>query len=446
MLQASVYPSMEVAVFIRSSVLLSNFLSRADAIGATVCVALVPLLFVGCNSSAEITLPTAPASRVVSTPQEPTPTTPSSAPAEPAKATQVAETTDNNSTQQPAEPQLSSAEEKLQAINALKRRMPRGRTRDERKEAVLRQQKQILEITDEVLAMEISTEMRRAAQLEKVGALVMMVKGEVEGATVELHELSDRMISSGDEQLVAVGRDTLFQLRLIGATRGNREDATALPGAVRQYLAGSNSESQKFAAASRAASVLEQVEQYDAALATFDLIQSTFADTQSRQIAFQSKMMGASAQVRLGWIGKEIDVEGTLLGGGDLDWESYRGKWVLLDFWSTSCRPCIEEIPNIKAMLSAYKDRGFAVLGVNIDDDYNHVAQFSARMQTTWPHILDRVAERAAKESMSEKVGVVGIPLMILISPDHEVISVSARGERLEALLEKHLGPLGEKS
>jgi len=58
------------------------------------------------------------------------------------------------------------------------------------------------------------------------------------------------------------------------------------------------------------------------------------------------------------------DINGTTVHLSD-----YRGKVVLLDFWATWCGPCKMEIPWFMEFERKYKDRGFAVLGVSMDDD-----------------------------------------------------------------------------
>ncbi len=66
------------------------------------------------------------------------------------------------------------------------------------------------------------------------------------------------------------------------------------------------------------------------------------------------------------------------VGGGSKSLEDYRGKVVMLNFWATWCGPCKQEIPDFIAMQEAYRDQGFEIVGVSLDDPTAtaQVAQF----------------------------------------------------------------------
>jgi peroxiredoxin len=82
--------------------------------------------------------------------------------------------------------------------------------------------------------------------------------------------------------------------------------------------------------------------------------------------------------------------------GAQVKLSDYKGKVVLLNFWATWCGPCKIEIPWFIELEKTYKNRGFATLGVSMDDDgWKVVKPFIAQQAINYPVMVgnDRVAE-----------------------------------------------------
>ena len=145
---------------------------------------------------------------------------------------------------------------------------------------------------------------------------------------------------------------------------------------------------------------------------------------------------------RLTLLGKPMELSGELLGGGQIDWKSYRGKVVLVDFSATWCPPCVEEAPNVLKMYNAYKDRGFDVVAVSLDDKAENAQQYVKDNGIQWATIFPQNEdERGWSAPMVRYYGVGGIPTAILLDREGKAVHMDARDAALRSELERLLGP-----
>ncbi|MEZ6123105.1 MAG: TlpA disulfide reductase family protein [Planctomycetaceae bacterium] len=144
---------------------------------------------------------------------------------------------------------------------------------------------------------------------------------------------------------------------------------------------------------------------------------------------------------RLGLPGNFLELEGKTADGEDFDWKSYRGKVVLVDFWASWCGPCRAEIPNMKAQLEKWKDKGFDIVGITLDQTKAAYQKCIEDEGITWISLMsDNEQERSWNHPLAVKFGISGIPMAILVDKEGKVVSLSAVGDELNSLLEKMLG------
>ena len=142
-------------------------------------------------------------------------------------------------------------------------------------------------------------------------------------------------------------------------------------------------------------------------------------------------------------VGNEMKMEGLYLDGKEIDWSSYRGKVVLVDFWATWCGPCLGEIPNVQALYEKYHEAGFDVLGYSVDRDVDALKKFEEERKLPWKTASETLSvqakDKGGKEyaSISDYYGVNAIPTMVLVGKDGKVLDTHARGEHLKKLLEE---------
>jgi len=139
---------------------------------------------------------------------------------------------------------------------------------------------------------------------------------------------------------------------------------------------------------------------------------------------------------RLSLPGHPMEITGTLLNGKPFDQKSLAGKVVLVDFWATWCGPCVAEIPNVLEQYEKYHDKGFEVIGISLDQDRQALEKFVAEQKVPWPILFEKPEGDGWQHPLSTFYGISGIPTVILIGRDGNVITLNARGEKLGQQLE----------
>jgi len=120
--------------------------------------------------------------------------------------------------------------------------------------------------------------------------------------------------------------------------------------------------------------------------------------------------------------------------GHPVSLSSFKGKYVLLDFWASWCGPCRAENPNVVASFNKYKDKNFTVLGVSLDRPGAKEKWLKAIHddQLAWTQVSDL---QFWNNEVAREYGIQAIPQNLLIDPQGKIVAKNVEGEELEKKL-----------
>lgn len=120
---------------------------------------------------------------------------------------------------------------------------------------------------------------------------------------------------------------------------------------------------------------------------------------------------------------------------------SFKGKYVLLDFWASWCVPCRGENPWVKHMYERYKDKNFTVLSVSLDNPGQKEAWLKAIADDglTWTNVSDL---KGGQNEVAKQYFIQAIPANFLIGPDRKIIAKNLRGNDLTKKLNEIFGDI----
>jgi peroxiredoxin len=124
--------------------------------------------------------------------------------------------------------------------------------------------------------------------------------------------------------------------------------------------------------------------------------------------------------------------------GNPVTLSSFKGKYLLVDFWASWCRPCRGENPNVVKAYQGYSSKGFDVLGVSFDKDRAKWIKATKDDNLTWIHVSDL---KYWGNAAGKLYGINSIPANVLLDKDQKIIAKNLRGEDLQNKLAELLGP-----
>ena len=115
---------------------------------------------------------------------------------------------------------------------------------------------------------------------------------------------------------------------------------------------------------------------------------------------------------------------------------SFKGKYVLLDFWASWCRPCRIENPNVVAAYNQFKNKNFTILSVSLDNNRQAWLKAIRDDGLTWNHVSDL---KGWNSEVAAVYRVQGIPYNFLLDPNGNIVAENIRGQELFNALNEYV-------
>jgi peroxiredoxin len=144
------------------------------------------------------------------------------------------------------------------------------------------------------------------------------------------------------------------------------------------------------------------------------------------------------AYFKVGAVGTDaLDFTQNDVQGKPVKLSAFKGKYVLLDFWASWCKPCRLENPNVVKVYNKFKNKNFTVLGVSLDQSKDAWVKAIETDKLAWNHVSDL---QQWNNAVAQMYHIQSIPGNFLIDPNGKIVARDLRGEDLEKKLCELIG------
>jgi thiol-disulfide isomerase/thioredoxin len=300
----------------------------------------------------------------------------------------------------------------------------------------------VLEASNKILAGQPDDDQAQEAVRLKMSALSILASLKDEKAADQLKQFPAELAKAGKKELARIAEGMLLQNELRQAAAFDAEQLKTLIDRVKKHLADGPLDPAAIRLAMNLAQSVEQSGEDKLAAATYRDMAKVLATSDDEDIAELVKTMEGSAR-RLDLVGNKMLLTGKTLDGKDFQWDDYRGKVVLVDFWATWCGPCRAMLPRLVELHEQYRDRGFDIVGINLDDEAEAVESFLKENELPWTTLFD--SHEDAEQAMGQYYGIRVIPTTVLVGKDGKVLATGLHGEAITAAVTDLLGPPPEE-
>lgn len=146
----------------------------------------------------------------------------------------------------------------------------------------------------------------------------------------------------------------------------------------------------------------------------------------------------AGALRRLDLVGKPLDLRGPTLDGKGVDAAQYKGKTLLVAFWTSAADTQRRDLPELKKVYDRYRAKGFEIVGVSLDSEKEALDAFLKQNPLPWPQVFE---PGGMDSPLADSYGIISLPTMILVDAQGKVVNRNIRtAAELDRFLERMIG------